>query len=230
MRFGSSRLSWYLKRKRRKKNIRKDGHSQYGQDMVVFDLLGRPPKGVFVDIGANDGATFSNSLLFEKKGWTGICVEPHPVIFETLKQNRKCHLLNACISDKDGKVDFLVVEGVAHMLSGILEFMDERHLERIERELAGTDGNKRTIEIQALSPQTLLKRFSFDQIDYLSIDTEGCELAILKTFDFEKTPVLIIGVENGTRSPELFRYMSSIGYKLVKCVGCDEIYRRSNPA
>ncbi|MCF7817353.1 MAG: FkbM family methyltransferase [Kiritimatiellales bacterium] len=219
-------LYWYLKRKRRKHNIRKDGHSQYGQDTTVFDLLGQPANGVFLDIGANDGVSLSNTLLFEEKGWSGVCVEPHPVMFEQLKENRNCHLLNACISGSDGMVGFLVVEGYANMLSGIAEFIDEHHIKRIDNDIAEHGGSKRTVEIEALAPHSLLKRFGIDRVDYLSIDTEGCELAILKNFDFKQIPVQIIGVENGTRSPELFRYMCSIGYELVKCVGCDEIYRR----
>lgn len=226
MGFENTTLYWYLKRKQRKKNSRTDGHSQYGQDMTVFELLGKPHNGVFLDIGANDGVSFSNSLLFEEKGWTGICVEPHPVIFKTLQEKRKCHLVNACISDVDGTVDFLVVDGDSHMLSGIAQFLDERHRQRIDREIADNGGSKRTIPIEALSPKTLLDRHGINAVDYLSIDTEGCELPILKNFDFGAIAVKVIGVENGTRSPDLFRYLTSIGYRLAKCVGCDEIYIR----
>lgn len=227
MRIKNSLLYWHIQRKQRKKNIRKGGYSQYGQDLTVYDLLGQLDNGVFLDIGANDRVSLSNSLFFEEKGWTGVCVDPHPVIFETLKTKRHCHLLNACITDKDGIVNFLVEEGKPNMLSGILEFLDERHRTRIDKEIAETGGSKRTIEIEALSPQTLLKRFGIDRVDYLSIDTEGCELSILKTFDFQKTPVRVVGVENGTRPPDLFRHMCSVGHTLVKCVGCDEIYQRN---
>lgn len=226
MHFNKSWLYWYIHRKRRKSNIRKDGHSQYGQDVVVYELLGCPPQGVFIDIGANDGVTFSNSLLFEEKGWTGVCVEPHPDIFQNLPQNRNCHLVNACIADEDEWVDFLVVEGHSNMLSGIYDFLDQRHLKRIDAEIERYGGNKRVVTIEALSPESLLRRFSINNIDYLSIDTEGCELPILKKFDYESTSIKAIGVENGTRSPDLFRFLTSKGYKLVKCVGCDEIYMR----
>lgn len=219
-------LYWYVKRRCRKMNIRRDGYSQYGQDRTVFEVLGGPAAGVFLDIGANDGVTFSNSLLFEQHGWEGICVEPHPQSFAALANNRNCHLVNACVADQDGTVNFLVVEGPANMLSGIFEFMDERHLRRIDEEIGKVGGSKRLIEIEAISPQTLLKRFHIDRLDYLSIDTEGCELKILKTFDFEKVPARIIGIENGARTPELFRYLASIGYRLEKCVGCDELYLR----
>jgi len=216
---------WFIQRKYRKSNIRSGGYSQYGQDVTVFDLLGRPARGVFLDIGANDGRSFSNSLFFEEQGWTGVCVEPHPVVFESLIKNRSGHRVNACITDKDTVVNFLVVEGPANMLSGIAEFIDAHHMQRIDQEIAQNGGSKRTVSIEALSPVTLCNRFNIQQVDYLSIDTEGCELNILKSFDFEKVPVRIIGVENGSRSPAICSYLSSKGYVLVKCVGCDEIYR-----
>ncbi|MFA7256226.1 MAG: FkbM family methyltransferase [Kiritimatiellales bacterium] len=218
-------LHWFIQRKQRKRNIRSGGYSQYGQDVTVFDLLGKPSQGVFLDIGANDGKSLSNSLLFEEKGWTGVCVDPHPIVFESLKKNRKGHLVNACIADKDGTVNFLAVEGPANMLSGIKEFCDVHHMERIGKEIAQNGGTTRTVEIEALSPATLCNRFDIRQIDFLSIDTEGCELQILKSFDFENVPVRIISVENGSRSSSIFRYLTSKGFVLIKCVGCDEIYR-----
>ena len=218
-------LHWYMKRKCRKFHIRRDGYSQYGQDVAVFDLLGRPSTGVFVDIGANDGRSLSNSLLFEEQGWTGICVEPHPIVFETLKANRRAHLVNACIAEKDGTVDFLLIEGGANMLSGIAEFISESHMQRIDTEIAQSGGNKRVVEIEALSPETLCRRFDIQTIDYLSIDAEGAEYSILKAFDFETIKIRIIGAENGTRSPVLYNYLTKKGFRLVKCVGCDEIYR-----
>ena len=219
-----SNAYWYLKRKCRKKNCRNDGHSQYGQDQVAFELLGKPKTGVFIDIGANDGLTFSNSLLFEERGWQGICIEPHPTIFSELQNNRKCHCVNACIAAKDGLVDFLAVEGPSHMLSGIHSFMDPHHRERIDKEIAENGGNKELIKVEALTPATLLKRFSIAEIDFLSVDTEGCELPILQTFNFDKNPASVISVENGSRSASLFKYLSSRGYSLHKCIGCDEVY------
>ena len=210
-----SKAYWYLKRKCRKKNCRNYGHSQYGQDRVALELLGKPNEGVFIDIGANDGLTFSNSLLFEEKGWKGICIEPHPTIFSELQNNRKCHCLNACIADEDGWVDFLAVEGPSHMLSGIYSFMDPNHRERIEKEIANNGGNKKIIKVEALTPATLLKRFSVTDIDFLSVDTEGCELPILKTFNFDENSARVISVENGSRSASLFKFLSSQGYSFI---------------
>ena len=228
MKMKKSHLYWYLKRKRRKVNCRNGSYSQYGQDLVVLDLLENISSGVFIDIGANDGVTGSNTLLFEKKGWQGICVEPHPLIFKKLNNQRACHCVNACITDSDSIVDFLAVHGAANMLSGIESFMDQRHIERIDQEIAAEGGSTQRIEIEALSPSTLIDRFSLSKIDFLSVDTEGCELPILKSFLSENTipKPKVISVENGSRTSSLFDYLTSVGFILHKCVGCDEIYIR----
>lgn len=56
----------------------KRSFSQSGEDMVVDSILGRPKKGFYVDIGAFHPKIFSNTYLFYKRGWRGICVEPNP--------------------------------------------------------------------------------------------------------------------------------------------------------
>lgn len=222
--FTPRNISWYLKRKRRKANSRTDGHSQYGQDVTVYELLENPDKGFFLDIGANDGTTFSNSLLFEEKGWEGICVEPHPEIFKKLEAHRNCHLVNACISNIDGTVDFMMIEGSENMLSGIVDFFDDHHMERINKGIERSGGCKKVIQIESLTPTTILERFNTEKIDFLSVDVEGCDLEILQAFNFSKTKVNVISVENN-RTPSIVNFLESKGFDLVKCVGCDEIYK-----
>ncbi len=104
--------------------------------------------------------------------------------------------------------------------------MNSAHLERIDREIEINGGDKRLIKIDAICPETLTNNYNLKQIDYLSIDTKGCEMEILRKFDFSKINVKVIGVENGSRSPELLNYLNSVGYKLHKCIGCDEIYHK----
>jgi len=63
--------------------------SQNGQDeFFLEELFVGQDSGFFVDIGANDGVTFSNTYALERKGWRGLCVEPHPDVFEQLRRNR----------------------------------------------------------------------------------------------------------------------------------------------
>lgn len=42
------------------------GSGACGQDVLVAELLGNKRDGFFVDIGANDGRTISNTFFLEK--------------------------------------------------------------------------------------------------------------------------------------------------------------------
>ena len=63
-------------------------YSQSGEDFLLYSLLGRQEDGFYIDIGAFDGVHLSNSFVFEKLGWSGICVEPHPEYFPHLCHSR----------------------------------------------------------------------------------------------------------------------------------------------
>jgi hypothetical protein len=52
-------------------------HSQAGQDLFAYVMRGRKTDGVFLDVGAHDGVTNSNSLGLEEIGWRGLLVDIH---------------------------------------------------------------------------------------------------------------------------------------------------------
>ena len=59
--------------------------SQFGQVKWIFERLSRNKENKFyVDIGANDGITLSNTYFLEKNGWDGIAVKPIPSVYEKL--------------------------------------------------------------------------------------------------------------------------------------------------
>jgi hypothetical protein len=66
--------------------------SQIGQDHYYYEHFYKPGmKGTFLDIGASDGISMSNTHMFEKElGWDGICIEPSRLAFEKLVKNRSC--------------------------------------------------------------------------------------------------------------------------------------------
>ena len=60
-------------------------YSQFEQDKFVYEnFFINKNKGYFVDIGAHDGVTFSNSKFFEELEWDGVCIEPNPKVFSIL--------------------------------------------------------------------------------------------------------------------------------------------------
>jgi len=68
-------------------------YSQLGQDKWVLEKLDYKENGFFIEIGAYDGITLSNTYSLEKDfGWDGICVECNPEIIPLLpKIPQYCH-------------------------------------------------------------------------------------------------------------------------------------------
>lgn len=200
-------------------------YSQLGQDRFLNEIVFKNKKnGTFVDIGAHDGKTISNSLFFEELGWEGICIEPLPHIFEQLQKNRKCICENYAISDTESKADFLLIHGYAEMLSGLLSEYNQMHLGRVDGEIHHYGGSKQVISVNTLRLQTLLDRYNINCVDFLSIDTEGSELKILNSIDYSKTRIDYIVVENNYNDNMIRDFMTSKNFELFKKIEIDDIY------
>ncbi|MDB6081736.1 MAG: FkbM family methyltransferase [Chlamydiia bacterium] len=204
-------------------------YSQYEQDKYLNEhVFKNKEHGVFVDIGAHDGITLSNTYFFEQSlGWTGICVEPIPQVFELLKSRRKAICIQGCICDKYKTVPFLQVKGAPEMLSGIVENYDPRHLQRIAREIEQSGGSSEIINVPCFNLNQLLLEHGIQHVDYLSLDTEGGELEILQSIDFSKLDIDVIDVENNYGSAAFRELLEPLGYEKIAHLGCtDEIYRK----
>lgn len=208
--------------------LKKEGfYSQFGQDKwVIEQLLPDMRRGVFVDIGANDGITFSNTYFLEKKGWTGLAIEPIPVIYERLVKNRTCITVNGCIAETSGKRLFRLVEGEGelNMLSGLVDEYDTRHLDRIKREIASEGGDYKDIEVNCYNFNELLDNQGISHIDYLNIDVEGGEYKILNSIDFDRVKISVIGVENNYKNPNIPKLLMKKGFVFHSVIGDDDFY------
>ncbi len=201
-------------------------YSQNGQDQFLAEKLFKEREnGLFVDIGANDGITFSNTYYLERNmGWTGFCFEPNPNAYERLIENRKCTCKKCGVADFSGKATFLKIGGRCEMLSGLIDKYDTHHIARIEKELKLYGGEKEKIEIECVRLNDILGDSNINYVDYLSIDTEGSEFDILKNIDFEHTYYGVISVENNYDDGRIRKYMRSKGFKLIAVLHGDEFY------
>jgi len=83
-------------------------HSQYGEDKDIAEYFG-DEVGRFLDIGANDGHTFSTTGHLAERGWSGVCVEPSPGAFKrlaTYHEGRPVELVLAALTAAGGLVKF----------------------------------------------------------------------------------------------------------------------------
>jgi FkbM family methyltransferase len=201
-------------------------HSQYGQDqMIDRELFGGRRGGVFVDIGAHDGLSFSNSVYFERaRGWTGLCIEPIPDVFAELQKNRSAVCVRACVGRSRGTRAFLRVTGYAEMLSGLADAYDPRHLDRIRAEVLGSGGTMATIDVTCERLDALLREHDIPSVDLLSIDVEGAELEVLESVDLRKVRPSVVCIENNYRDRAIWRFMRRAGYRPYARIRQDEIY------
>ena len=186
--------------------------AQLLQDLWVLHMTGTKQGGYFVEFGACDGHRLSNTLVLEERhGWTGILAEPNPRWHERLA-DRNCHISHLCVAAQSGKTAaFLCTENEPE-LSRLRDIVPADHHE--------TTGNRlraHEIEIETISLTDLLSQHDAPRyIDYLSIDTEGSELAILEAFDFSRHSFGLITLEHGdepVKREKLQRLLARHGYE-----------------
>ena len=137
-------------------------------------LFKNKENGFFIELGANDGVTQSNTAFFEKsRGWTGILIEPSIMGYELCLKNRPNSICfnYACVSN-DYKEDFVYGDFEQNSL------MASIHGERC--------GSNILTRVKAVTLEHVLDSHNISNIDFLSLDTEGYELNILKGVNIDK--------------------------------------------
>ncbi|WP_035614038.1 FkbM family methyltransferase [Haloferula sp. BvORR071] len=170
--------------------ISAESTSQIAQDLFVLSRLNYKTNGFFVEFGATDGRRLSNTHLLEKRfGWKGLLAEPCRRWQKDLAKNRNCHIDSRCVWVRSGdRLQF--TEADEAELSTIADFNDTDH--HSQTRSAGI-----SYEVETVSLNDLLSSANApSQIDYLSIDTEGSELEILRETDFNKWHFSVITCEH----------------------------------
>jgi FkbM family methyltransferase len=181
-----------------------NSYSQIKQDLKVLSFYDNKMNGFFVEIGANDGITLSNTYLLEKDfNWNGICIEALPDKFNELIKNRKSININKAVYDITGKI---LNFSSNDLLSGITDKID-RHLET---------KNKQQISVETVTLNDILEENNAPTfIDYISIDTEGSEFEIIKSVDLNKYTFGLIHLEHNFVEPrrsDMKKYLLENGY------------------
>jgi FkbM family methyltransferase len=188
-----------------------NSHAQIRQDLFVLLQSGFKTGGYFVEFGATNGVRLSNTYLLEKKfGWKGILAEPGKVWHGELRANRRCHLDTRCVwSSSGGTVEFN--ETYERELSTISSYSDSDY-HAVARE------SGRLYSVKTVSLTDLLETYGApNEIDYLSVDTEGSEYEILENFDFDRYSFRVASVEHNftPARQEIFELLSNHGYLRV---------------
>ena len=186
-------------------------HGQILQDLWVLYELDLMSHGYFVEFGAYDGTSHSNTKLLEDRfGWSGLLAEPNPDMVAPLRCSRTAVVDDRCVWDVTGDTVDLLLTGDAE-LSTVAD-----HAERDLHTEARLATSVRTVSVLTVSLNDLLDEYDAPQvIDFMSVDTEGTELRILQAFDFSKRKPRLLAVEHNRRDDErrLDSLMFANGYE-----------------
>ena len=188
-------------------------------------------NGFFIEAGANDGISQSNTFLYEKEyGWNGLLIEPNPSKYIQCKNNRPNSIVeNYALVSKNYEYDFIDGDFDHEDYNGSLMAMvlDEgdwcddvmKESQRTRKE------NQNIIKVPAITLDKLLEKHNIKKIDFFSLDVEGYEISVLNGFDIEKflpTYMLIETTTYQNRIDDIFEYMENKNYKVIERLSCND--------
>lgn len=210
--------------------IRKS-YSQRREDLIIDRLLGYKKKGFYVDVGAYDPNRFSNTKRFYDRGWRGINIEPSKNNYLKFKKHREDDInLNIGVASEEGKLTFFSI------IPDTLSTFSVEEAKRYQEQGFELD-SKKHIEVECL--EGILDKYAENkQIDFMSIDTEGYDMEILKSNNWSKYRPKIICIESasydqndkdsGLKGKEHELFLESVGYEKIYNSGLNCIYRDKN--
>lgn len=169
-------------------------HSQNLEEDYILEYFKDQNEGTFLDLGANDGLTFSNTRALAMKGFCGCLVEPSPTAFRKLKQlyggaKKGCfYLYEVALGNHNGPSTLhdsgtLLRTGDTSLVSTLIEEEKKRFQAVLTYE---------PVVVKTFRWKTFLNRSSLKKFDFVSIDCEGMDLDVLIQMDLTDVKCLCI--------------------------------------
>lgn len=191
-------------------------YAQFGEDLVAAGLFHsiRIDKPTYLDVGAHRPIKSNNTYLFYARGARGVLVEPNVALSDELRRERPGDtLLVAGVGTTNAAAADYYVMGVDE-----LNTFDKDQAERLDR--SGAVKLLEVVKMPLLSlNRVMAEHFGGAAPDYLSIDIEGLDFAVLNTLDFARFRPKVICVETLvtgtlTHNPETTKLLLSKDYDL----------------
>ena len=190
-------------------------YSQSGEDIIIEYLfqLRKIDKPVCLDIGAYHPIVANNTYKFFLKGSKCVNIDANSTAIESFSSTRPTDTnLNIGIGGEDGEFDFYIMEDVA---LNTFSLEEKINLEKMGHHL------KEVKKIKMVPVNKVLQEY-FDDIapDFISIDAEGVDFDIIKSFNFDKYAPKVICIESinytpdgtGTKRIDLCQFIEQAGY------------------
>lgn len=187
--------------------------SQDGEDRIVLRLFRHRRDGFYVDIGAHHPYRFSNTALLHELGWRGINIDATPGAMDAFAEARPDDTnLWMAVADREGTIPFKVFgEGAYNSLA----------LARTVAARGGRDEGE-VVEVPCAPIDVILERHlpPGRRVDFVSLDIEGFEMAVLSRYPFATHgPAVLVVEDHGFDIAEpakskVFALLTGKGYRL----------------
>jgi len=199
---------------------------QLGQAKEIYDYFNGKKNGFFVEAGAFDGEYLSNTLLLEvNSSWTGLLVEPNKAAHSLLvSRNRAAHTINSCLSVET--VPITIEFEAASVYGGIKQEFENVNTELLDKWRESIT-NRSYYKLKCYPLYSLLLALGNPKVDFLSLDIEGAEQAVLKTVPWDKVDIELVMIETyHSDRVQIDKIMFDGGYEVYKELKIDVIYRK----
>lgn len=199
---------------------------QFGADRVIETYFPPGYVGACIEVGAIDGVFLSNTAHFELLGWQCLFIEPQggPGYFADLAKNRRLAIQCAVSATNSDDAEFNLVFCDGKPWSGMsgLE-LDERLVEQHRRQGFDVRIEKTRVPTRRLD-WCIQRYFNVPRIDFMSIDVEGSELDVLRSFDVNGYGTALFVIENNFDDPGIPEFMGRHGYARHRRVEVNDFY------
>jgi len=203
-------------------------YAQSGEDVIVAGILDvfSVPKPSYLDVGAFLPIFSNNTYLLYQRGGRGVLVEPNVDLIPELRSRRpRDTVLNVGVGlTEQTSADYYCMSVIQN------NTFDKGDAERRVAASGGKLRIKRVVPIPLISINRIVaEHFPSGGLDFLSIDIEGLDLAVLKTMDFTRCRPKVICAETigeGTyrMNPETTTFLSEKGYEVRGMTCANTIY------
>lgn len=188
-------------------------------------------NGFFIEAGANDGISQSNSYYFSSVlGWKGILVEAIPELAKKCQKNRpNCFVENFALVSPNYPSDTITMK-YCNLMSVVKGNLDEKaEIEFIDSGVKCQQNiTPYEVNVPVATLNNILSKYKLKKIDLFSLDVEGYELEALSGIDlsiFKPDYILIETIWNREKILEkMLKY-----YDIVEELSpVDTLFRRKN--
>jgi len=207
--------------------LRRGVHSSYsqsGEDIVVRSLFRGKKNGIYVDVGAYHPILYSNTYGLYRHGWRGFVIDPNEAFRPLYRIFRyRDTFIHSGVAEASSSLVYFQFE------DGAYNTFDAKVAEEYQRDGRSILLGKSIVQVEPLS--AICSAYRVTEIDFLNIDVEGFDIAVLQSHDWSIRP-RVISVEDAKFNPDdpnasrIYVFLHEKKYRLVGLTKLNLIFER----